>query len=194
MSLHRTSATEAPLRAFGDALRHARRSRNRNRRILPAAGAALCVVGLTLAFPPAPRLVWNASPSAPLGLYLVEPGRRVSVGKAVIARLPAPWRGIAARRHYLPERVPLVKRIAAGPGEEICALGPRLFVNGEPLVQRLRRDGKGRALPWWEGCRRLRGGEYFLLMAGHPKSFDGRYFGVTRASDIIGPARLIWAR
>jgi type IV secretory pathway protease TraF len=123
----------------------------------------------------------------------VEPGRRVSAGETVIARLPAPWRGFAAGRRYLPERVPLVKRIAAGPGDEICALGPRLFVNGEPLAHRSRRDGKARLLPWWEGCRRLRGGEYFLLMAGHPKSFDGRYFGVTRASDIIGPARLIWA-
>lgn len=194
MSLHRTSATEAPLRAFGDAFRQARRRRDRDRRILPAAGAAVCVVGLTVVFPPAPRLVWNASPSAPIGLYLVEPGRRVTPGETVIARLPAPWRSFAAARGYLPERVPLVKRIAAGPGEEICALGPRLFMNGEPSIHRLRRDGKGRLLPWWEGCRRLRNGEYFLLMAGHPKSFDGRYFGVTRASDIIGPAKLIWAR
>jgi conjugative transfer signal peptidase TraF len=193
VSLHRTSATESASRAFGEALRQPGRRRNRDRRVLPAAGAALCAVGLTLAFPPAPRLVWNASPSAPLGLYLVEPGRRVSAGETVIARLPAPWRGFAAGRRYLPERVPLVKRIAAGPGDEICALGPRLFVNGEPLAHRSRRDGKARLLPWWEGCRRLRGGEYFLLMAGHPKSFDGRYFGVTRASDIIGPARLIWA-
>lgn len=182
------------MRSFGEALRQARWRRNRDRRVLPAAGAALCAVGLTLAFPPAPRLVWNASPSAPLGLYLVEPGGRVIAGETVVARLPAPWRGFAAGRLYLPERVPLVKRIAAGPGDEICALGPRLLVNGEPLVQRLRRDGKGRVLPWWEGCRRLRGSEYFLLMAGHPKSLDGRYFGVTRASDIIGPARLIWAR
>lgn len=194
MNVHRTSATEAPLRACGDALRQARRRRDRVRRILPAAGAAICAVGLTLAFPPTPRLVWNASPSAPLGLYLVEPGGRVGPGETVIARLPTRWRGFAAARRYLPERVPLVKQIAAGPGEEICALGPRLFVNGKPLVHRLRRDGKGRLLPWWEGCRRLRGGEYFLLMAGHPKSFDGRYFGVTEVSDIIGPARLIWSR
>lgn len=182
------------MRAFGEALRQARRRRDRDRRVLLAAGAALCAVGLTLVFPPAPRLVWNASPSARLGLYLVEPGGRVTAGETVIARLPAPWRGFAAGRRYLPERVPLVKRIAADPGDEVCALGPRLFVNGEPVVHRLRRDGKARLLPWWEGCRRLRGSEYFLLMAGHPKSFDGRYFGVTRASDIIGPARLIWAR
>lgn len=181
------------MRAFGEALRQAGRRCNRDRRVLPAAGAVLCAVGLTLVFPPAPRLVWNASPSAPLGLYLVEPGGAVAPGDTVIAKLPVPWRSFAAGRRYLPERVPLVKRIAAGPGEGICALGSRLFVNGKPTIHRLRRDGKGHLLPWWEGCRRLRSGEYFLLMAGHPKSFDGRYFGVTRASDIIGPARLIWA-
>ncbi|WP_442047422.1 S26 family signal peptidase [Novosphingobium sp. YAF33] len=152
------------------------------------------MVSITLAFPADPRLVWNASSSAPLGLYLVEPGGQFSPGETVIARLPGSWRGFAAARRYLPKRVPLVKRIAAGPGQEICALGPRLFVNGKPLVQRLKRDGNGRLLPWWEGCRQLHGDEYFLLMAEHPKSFDGRYFGVTRASDIIGPARLIWAR
>lgn len=194
MSMHRTSVSEAPLRAFGDALRKARQRRNRDQRILVGAGAALSLVSLTQLFPPHPRLVWNASPSAPLGLYFVDLGGHFGPGETVIARLPGPWRGFAAARRYLPARVPLVKRVAAGPGQEICAHGPRLFVNGKPLVRRLKRDGNGRLLPWWEGCRQLDGGEYFLLTADHPKSFDGRYFGVTRASDIVGPARLIWAR
>jgi type IV secretory pathway protease TraF len=32
----------------------------------------------------------------------------------------------------------------------------------------------------------------FLLMADNPASFDGRYFGINEASDLVGPARLIW--
>ena len=37
-------------------------------------------------------------------------------------------------------------------------------------------------------------GEAFLLMAEAPASFDGRYFGVTKVSDIVGKAHLLWAR
>jgi type IV secretory pathway protease TraF len=49
-------------------------------------------------------------------------------------------------------------------------------------------------MPRWQGCIRLRSGQYFLLMTDSPASFDGRYFGISTASDIIGPAWLIWAR
>src|SRR3546814_6317116 len=34
-------------------------------------GIGITLLGLTMAFPPAPRLVWNASASAPIGLYAV---------------------------------------------------------------------------------------------------------------------------
>lgn len=112
----------------------------------------------------------------------------------VAARMPKPWRRFAAVRRYLPERVPLVKRVAALPGDEICGFGGQVFLNGKPLVERLKRDGSQRWLPWWEGCSRLREGEYLLLIAENRRSFDGRYFGVTKASEIMGPARLIWAR
>ena len=193
MSGIRTSAAEAPLRAFGNALRRARACRRRRRRTAYAAAVMTAALTLTIALPPAPRLVWNASSSAPLGLWLVSPGSPVSPGMVVVARLPKPWRGFAAARRYLPVRVPLVKRVTASTGDEICAIGPEVFRNRKPLTRRLDRDGKGRVMPWWEGCRRLRSGEYFLLMTSNPKSFDGRYFGVTSASQIIGPARLIWA-
>ena len=48
-------------------------------------------------------------------------------------------------------------------------------------------------MPRWTGCRRLSGGEYFLLMDS-PLSFDGRYFGVTQRKDLVGRAVLLWAR
>ena len=46
-------------------------------------------------------------------------------------------------------------------------------------------------MPVWSGCRVLKDGEVFLL-ADHPKSFDGRYFGVTKTSRIIGVTRPLW--
>lgn len=194
MSMRRSSPADTPLFDWGEALR-ARAKRRRKLQIAASVIAASALaLSLTILFPPSPRLVWNASASAPIGLYWVSPGEAIAPGDMVIAHVPERYRQMAAERRYLPMNVPLVKRVAAGPGDEICALGATIFLNGKPIVQRLERDGKGRPMPHWQGCTRLRSGQYFLLMADSPASFDGRYFGVSQGSDIIGPARLIWRR
>lgn len=141
-----------------------------------------------------PRLVWNASPSAPEGLYAVRPGAPIRVGDMVIARTPIAFRALADARHYIPADVPLVKQVVAASGDQICALGDALYRNGVWLAARRRTDGAGRPMPGWQGCRRLGPDQYFLLMAASALSFDGRYFGVTARRDIIGRARLLWAR
>lgn len=194
MSARRTSTGDAPLLAWGEALRAARERRRRRVKAAVAIAAGSAALGLTIVFPPAPRLVWNTSASAPVGLYAVMPKERIVPGGVVIARLPMHWRRLAARRRYIPAKVPLVKRVAAGPGDEVCALGTSIFINGAPAAKRLTTDTKGRAMPRWQGCRTLRAGQWFLLMRESPASFDGRYFGVTSGSDVIGRARLLWAR
>lgn len=156
-------------------------------------GAGITMIGLTIAFPPAPRLVWNASASAPIGLYAVTPGAAIDPGDMVIARVPEALRMMAARRRYIPANVPLVKHVAAAAGDEVCALGGQIFVNGRWLAERRVADAKGRRMPWWNGCVRLRGRQLFLLMSDSPASFDGRYFGVTEGSQVVGKARLLWA-
>lgn len=186
MTSERTLA--AGLRRLGRALRLARR------RIGPA-GIAACVVGLlslAASGPARPRLVWNASASAPVGLYWVSaaPPR---VGDMVVAWAPGPARLLAARRHYLPANVPLVKRVAAMAGARICAAGDWITIDGRRAARRRRRDAAGRRLPVWTGCHILAAGELFLLM-DNGASFDGRYFGVTPADHVVGRARLIWAR
>lgn len=155
-----------------------------------ALAALGCALAATIIVPPAPRLVWNVSASAPRGLYLVG-GDSVRVGDMVIARVPAPWRRLAAVRRYLPANVPLVKRVAARHGDRVCASGRRVLVNGRPIAERRALDGGGRPMPWWTGCFVLGEGALFLLMDS-PDSFDGRYFGPTRSDDIVGGARLLW--
>ena len=183
-----------PLLEWGDQLRQAKRVRRALGRRIAIIGAGITLVGLTIAFPPAPRLVWNASASAPIGLYAVTPGATVEPGDMVIARVPDPSRMMAAERRYIPANVPLVKRVAAAAGDEVCALGREIFVNGTWVVERRASDAKGRPMPWWSGCVRLRGRQLFLLMADSPGSFDGRYFGVTDGGLVVGKARLLWAR
>lgn len=185
---------DLPLFAWGEALRTARRDRLRLRRRAALAAFGIACLAATMAAPPAPRLVWNASASAPLGLYRVSPGAPVTVGDMVIAWLPPDARALAAGRHYLPANVPVVKRIAAAPGDTVRASGGVILVNDRPIARRLSRDRLGRAMPWWEGCRRLRRGEVFLLMPASPASFDGRYFGTVSERSVIGKATLLWGR
>lgn len=189
----RSSASQAPLRLFGAALRRARAKRIRRLRLGVFAAAASLPALATLVVAPAPRLVWNASASAPIGLYRVDPGAPIARGDMVIAWAPEPWRTLAAGRHYLPANVPLVKRVAAAQGDLVCGAGLRLTVNGAVVALRLAHDRDGRPLPRWDGCRLLGPGQFLLLMPA-PGSFDGRYFGATGEGRIVGRARLIWPR
>lgn len=171
---------------------HVRRLRLRRRAALIAAGIGS--LGLTIALPPVPRLVWNASASAPIGLYAVSPGAALQRGDMVIAWPPAEARQLAARRHYLPSNVPLVKRVVGVAGDRICAVDRVVTLNGRPVGIRRAADAEGRDLAAWQGCIRLRPGMVFLLMTETPNSFDGRYFGPTLAQDIIGKATPLWLR
>lgn len=148
-------------------------------------------LGLTIATPPRPRLVWNVSASAPRGLYWVAPGVAIARGDMAIAHVPGQWRRLAARRRYLPAGVPLVKRVAAHGGDRVCATGAEIQINGRQAAMRRDSDGSGRALPRWSGCVTLGRGMVLLLNASR-ESFDGRYFGPSVSSDILGKAGLLW--
>lgn len=175
----------------------AREIRRRRRPILIASGIGLALLGATTTLNttvrPTPRIIWNASASAPVGLWRVHPGARVRTGDMVLAWMPDGVRQLAAQRRYLPANVPLLKRVAARDGDEICALGRSLYVNGQPLAVRREADRYGRPLPWWNGCIALRDNHVLLLMDA-PDSFDGRYFGPISEDAVIGKAVPLWLR
>lgn len=185
LSLLRFSGTITPPRRA-----HHRRWRSR-------ATAAISVFGIVaIGFPvlihPVPRLVWNASASAPVGLYLVLSGKP-SRGDLVLVHTPDSVRQLAAERGYLPANVPLIKRIVAAGGDVVCATGNVIVINGRAAAGRLARDRVGRLLPGWSGCHLLDSGEVFLLMQGVTGSFDSRYFGPIPATTIIGRLAPLWA-
>jgi conjugative transfer signal peptidase TraF len=181
------------LRRVGDALRANRAHRRKGLRLFGMTATMIAALGATIGWSPYPRLLWNVSASAPIGLWRVAPDVPVKRGDMVVARLAEPWRGFAARRHYLPSNVPLIKRVAAEPGDCVCAIGADIAVNGARVATRRQRDGAGRAMPHWQGCRVLQRGETLLLMAD-PASFDGRYFGPTARRDLFGRAYPLWLR
>ena len=187
-------ARDLPLLRWAEDLRRARLRRARFRRRAALTAAGIACLGATILAPPAPRFLWNASASAPLGLYRVQPGASVGSGDMAVAWAPASARALAGERGYLPSSVPLVKRVAAVSGSSVCARGAVILVNDRVIALRRHADAAGRPLPWWEGCRRLGADELFLLMAETPDSFDGRYFGISEARDIVGKAVLLWRR
>lgn len=154
-------------------------------------GAALAALATPAVLDPAPRLVWNASASAPVGLWRITPGAAVCVGDTVLAEPPPAARRLAAQRHYLPANVPMIKAVAAVSGDKVCAVGPWIRINDRPVALRRAADRRGRKLPWWSGCERLSDGAV-LLLNPTPDSFDGRYFGPVSKGAVIGRATPLW--
>jgi conjugative transfer signal peptidase TraF len=165
----------------------------RSRRGLAALAVILLVLASLIARP-RPLLLWNVSASAPEGLYFVGGKGALVRGDMAVARMPQGLRLFAARRGYLPQNVPLVKRVAAVADDVVCASGASIRVNGKLVATRLRVDARERDMPWWSGCVHLVDGDYFFVMSDSPASFDGRYFGVSNVDDVIGEAVLLWRR
>ena len=162
-------------------------------RALVFAVTMLSVLATSASLVPTPRLVWNVSASAPIGFYWRVAGAP-SRGDLVLARAPLWARRLAAERRYLPLNVPLLKRVAAVAGDVVCASGDAISIDGRLVAYRLASDRMGRPLPQWEGCETLGAGEFFLLMADAPDSFDGRYFGPVQRHDTIGRLVPVWTR
>ena len=149
---------------------------------------------------PLPRLIYNPSDSVAVGWYRVEPINHradslphpLSVGSIVLAQLPTDAAALAARRGYLPARIPLLKRVGAVAPQEVCISGGIVRIDDVPSATVLRTDRMGRTLPAWQQCRRLEFGELFLLSMTNPASFDSRYFGPVRASAVLGVAHPLW--
>ena len=101
---------------------------------------------------------------------------------------------LAVTVRQLGERVPLLKHVAARPGQIVCRIDAVVSVDGRPVVVAQQRDGRGRTLPVWQGCRTLRAGELLMLNPDHADSMDGRYFGPLPASTVLGRATPILTR
>ncbi|WP_230280015.1 S26 family signal peptidase [Croceicoccus sp. Ery15] len=143
---------------------------------------------------PLPRVIWNASASAPIGLYRIHPDRDPPTGALVAMAPPEQLSRWLAARGYLPEGVPLLKHVAAKAGQRVCRNGDAVSVDARRVAIARARDGQGRPLPVWQGCRTLRPDELLLLNPAHPDSLDGRYFGPLPASAVIGRATPLWLR
>ena len=139
-----------------------------------------------------PWLVWNASASVPIGLYAVARITGVHASDLVVVRPPEPVARFLADRGYLPRGVPLLKHLTALAGQTVCRIGRSVTVDTIEMGEARERDGWGRALPVWQGCRIIGQDEVFLMNPRSANSLDGRYFGPLPAASIVGRAIPLW--
>ncbi|HEU0151519.1 MAG TPA: S26 family signal peptidase [Bradyrhizobium sp.] len=141
---------------------------------------------------PAVRFIWNASASVPLGLYRLRPIDGLIRGELVAVQPTEQLATFLADRDYLPLDLPMLKRVAALPGQTVCRRGLTLSVDNVDIGQARERDSQGRPLPVWQGCQVVADGEIFLMNARSAVSLDGRYFGMLQVTAIMGRAEPLW--
>ncbi len=140
------------------------------------------------------KLVYNGSKSSRVGFYWID-NQPAELGDFVLMEVPNSMRKLIESRRYLPPNVPLIKRIVAVEGDEVCRKRSNILVNGSGMGVAKPEDILGRHLPVWKGCEVLTKEQIFVLQF-HPDSFDGRYFGPVNRDLIIGRATwlsLPWA-
>src|SRR3546814_7756186 len=101
---------------------------------LAATLAGIALVGFSAIARPQPHLVWNASASAPIGLYRVISGSPER-GDFFLVRIPTSIEKLVAIRGYLPSGVPLIKRVAAAAGDDVCAFNRASLVTCEIVAR-----------------------------------------------------------
>ena len=155
--------------------------------------AAATVLASALGSLAGAHLLWNWTPSLPLGLYWVSPAGsgRVKVGALVAFPVPAHVRALVLERRYLPPGALLVKPVVATAADRVCTEGGELTVNGAPLGAVATEDTQGRPLPTDQRCGPLSEGQVFV--ASHfATSFDSRTFGPVPLADIRGTVTPLW--
>ena len=156
---------------------------------ITVASVTILSISLFVKFPV--KVIYNPSTSAPKGTYLIV-NSTIQKGDYVLSNIPEQARILAEKRRYLPENIPILKPMVAGPWDHICIKNGRLFINGKSIAMLLKQDSKGRKLVPWTGCRVLYENELFLLSTYTHLSYDSRYFGPVTRKLIIGKAIPLW--
>lgn len=154
--------------------------------------AAVLLLGVLSIVHFVPWLIWNASASVPIGLYAITPAKHLAITELLAIDAPDPIAAFLAARGYLPRGVPLMKHVAALPGQRVCRVGRTIVIDDVIVGAALSRDSRGRPLPVWQGCHVIPAGEVFVMNTGVWDSLDSRYFGPLPTSSIVGRAIPLW--
>src|SRR5690606_28740829 len=93
------------------------------------------------------RLVWNFTPSIPVGLYSIEE-RDWRIDDRVALKPSGRLLEMLQTAGVLKDGRLLMKRVAAAAGDKVCRVGNLVMINDVPRVE-ARPDA---GLPAWSGC------------------------------------------
>ena len=129
---------------------------------------------------------FNISNSLPVGVYkknsITE--KNVSLGSFVSFPVPSSVEYLTSR-DWLSLKIPLIKPIIGLPGDNVCLSPEGLKVNSKYVGAVAAADSKGLPLPHVNFCRNLKEGELWVGSTRIPNSFDSRYFGPIKKTDLI---------
>jgi len=139
-----------------------------------------------------PALIWNATASTPIGLYMLRPAGGLQTMELVAIAPPRPIAAFLANGGFLPEGGLLLKHVLALAGQTVCRFDRRITIDGINAGEAKDRDHLNRPLPVWSGCQTLQPDEVFLMNPAVPESLDSRYFGPLPLTSIVGRAIPLW--
>ena len=165
---------------------------NGRKRVVVAMLAGVGILALSAGKGALPLFMWNASASVPVGLYRLQAIDKLYAAELVVVVPPEPLATFLTQGGYLPRSVPMLKRVLALPGQAVCRRGFVILIDGIAMGLARERDGRGRPLPTWQGCRVIAADQLFLMNWQSADSLDGRYFGPIPASAVIARAHPLW--
>ncbi len=141
----------------------------------------------------------NTSYSLPLGLYIrTDDARAALIEFCPVEPFAAEssQRGYRTRGSACPDgAVPLLKPVVAVAGDMVALSADGIRVNGRllPKTAPLFRDGAGRSLhPWPFGSYVVEKGTVWVASTYNRGSYDSRYMGPIRTSQIRARLRPLW--
>jgi conjugative transfer signal peptidase TraF len=159
---------------------------------LALAWCGLCAGSALLWHAVGPLLLLNLTASVPPGLYRLAPLTTLTRGMLVVFPPPPSVAALLRTRGYLAPRTPLLKPVAALPGETVCVHDDGVVIQGDVVAPVASVDRRGRPLPRWRGCVTLGANEVFPLSNWNPRSVDGRYLGPVPVARLLGRAVPVW--
>ena len=163
--------------------------------ILCALLLLLVVVGLVVADVLQYRV--NITASLPRGIYKIT-HESIAPGVIVEECLPLEFVVLGKERGYLQEggcpgnAMPILKYVVGIEGDEIELTDTYVAVNGRLIFNSETRktDSNGRAMPVYpRGKFTLSAGEVFLLATHNEKSWDSRYMGPAKITNVTATLR-----
>lgn len=149
------------------------------------------IIFLTYLYNIKDNYIINPSKSLPRGIYKLYPPQNIKKGDIVVFRIPDKLQNYMKQRGYILSNVnTLMKKVAAFSDDKIEIKNNEIYVNNISWGKIYEYDSKNRPLKKYKNKTIILKKDEFLPLSSEDKSFDGRYFGPIKTSDILSKSEI----